>query len=598
MSIGQSFNSTENKRSFCGSISIKNINEKICLNGWVNRRRDHGNLIFIDMRDCSGIIQIIFDPSKNQETYNIAENLKNEYVISIIGIVKSRTDSTINKNISTGEIEVLAEEIIINNISKTIPFPINDEIAVDEELRLKYRYIDLRRPIMHSRLVTRHKIIHEIRNFMNNENFYEIETPILTKNTEGGAKEFIALTKARKGYVYSLPQSPQIYKQLLMAGGMERYFQIAKCFRDEDLRADRQFEFTQLDIEMSFIKKEDIRDLIQRLLKHLFKKFLNFEVTLPLEVMEYKDAMYNYGSDKPDLRFEMKLNDITSIFNFINADFIKNALNNNGKAGALIVKDKKFTRSELDSFVEYAVKNGAKGLLWIRHSEKSTYEDPIFESPITKLLPNNFYNLIKDKFEFNLNDTMFVMIGEYEETWTHLGRLRLYFGNKLSLIQNDYKLLWVINFPLFEYDKDNNTWASVHHPFTRPSPGWENQKTKDITAVSYDIVLNGIELGGGSMRIYEKDLQEKMFDFLGLDKNRMNEKFGFLLEAQEFGFPPHGGIALGIDRFIMLLLNCSSIRDVIAFPKIPNGDPLMSAPSAVNDSFFKEYGLKTNILTK
>jgi aspartyl-tRNA synthetase len=576
------------KRIPCGLISSEHVGKEVKIEGWVNRRRDHGNLIFIDVRDRSGLVQVVFDPSKNLEAHKKAMELKNEYSICIIGVLLKRELITINKAISTGEFEIICSNLVIYNISKPLPFNLNEDLDVDEELRLQYRYLDLRRPLMHKRIADRHNIVFQMRKYFNENGFYEIETPILTKNTPEGAREFIVPSRLANGHFFALPQSPQLYKQLLMASGMERYFQIARCFRDEDLRADRQLEFTQLDIEMSFIKAEDIQDIIEGLLEILFKKFLNVEIKRPFLRMKYKDAFNLYGSDKPDLRFELKINDITDIFSFLDIDFVKKILNNNGKFGSLLVRNKRFTRTELDNIIDYVTKNGGKGILWMRISENNK-----IESPISKFLPENFIDKLRMAFpNLSSEDTIFIIGGDYDEAWTHLGRLRLHFASILNLIEPGYKLLWVTDFPLLEYDKETKNWNSVHHPFTRPSDGWENQDLKDITAVAYDVVLNGIELGGGSMRIYERDLQEKIFEMIGLNKETAKKKFGFLLQAQEFGFPPHGGIALGIDRLVMLFLGCSSIRDVIAFPKTPHGDPLMNCPSEIEDQFLQDYGLK------
>jgi aspartyl-tRNA synthetase len=576
-------------RVFCGSVSKKNLSNIIKIFGWINRRRDHGKVIFLDVRDRTGIVQVVCDPSQNILATEIANQLRNESSVEIIGRVVSRDEKSINKDLKTGEIEILAEEIKILNNSTTLPFQINSNEEVDEELRLKYRYLDLRRPEMHERIALRHKIIFEMRKFFDEEGFYEIETPILTKNTPEGAREFIVPSRIKKGSFFSLPQSPQLYKQLLMASGLERYFQIAKCFRDEDLRSDRQFEFTQLDIEMSYIDEYQIQSLIERLLKKIFKVFLNIDIETPIKRIDYKTAFLKYGSDKPDLRFDMPIYDTTEIFKEINVDFIKNSINKNEKIG-MLVAEKRFSRSELDEFLNYIKQIGGKGLLWIRRGE---IENSI-ESPISKFLPENFFEKIEKITEKKIekNETLFFIIGKYNEAWNLLGKLRLHLGNKLEIIKNEYNFLWVTDFPLLEYNEDEKRWDSVHHPFTRPCDGWESKELSEVTARAYDIVLNGIELGGGSIRIHEKELQEKIFNLLGLNKEKLQEKFGFLLEAQNYGFPVHGGIALGIDRFIMLIAGCSSIRDVIAFPKTQNGDPLMAGPSSVDNFFLKDYGLK------
>ncbi len=571
----------------CGLVNKDLLGKTIDLVGWVNRRRDHGGLIFIDLRDRSGIMQVVFNPDFSLQAHKIAHELRSEYVISVQGVVVNRTPETVNSDLPTGKWELQVQKITILNRAKTLPFSLQEAGNVDEEMRLRYRYLDLRRHEMLEKLALRSKITFDMREFLINEGFYEIETPILTKNTPEGAREFLVPSRIA-GAFYALPQSPQLYKQLLMAAGVERYFQLARCFRDEDLRADRQTEFTQLDIEMSFVKEGDVCDLTERMLHHLWKKVFNIDLP-PFERMAYDKAFSLYGSDKPDIRFDLPIINCSELFNDTQLKFVRSVLDSDGKVGALHVSDHQFTRSELDGMVGTAQQMGAKGLLWIR------YKDGATESPVAKFLPDDFVQRTKKIIpNFSDNSTLFIIAGPYQEAWTLLGRLRLILGKQLNMIpENEFKFLWITDFPLFEYDKDGKRWDAVHHPFTSPVEGWENQEPGEMRARAYDIVLNGVELGGGSIRIHDAQTQYKVFELLGLDKDQAHEQFGFLLEAQELGFPPHGGIALGLDRLIMLMTNSASIREVIAFPKTARGyDPMMSAPSKVENEKLKEYQLK------
>jgi len=573
----------------CGNVTKDLLSKEITLAGWVYRRRDHGGLIFIDLRDRSGLMQIVFNPDFDKGAHELAHSLRSEDVIQVTGKVVKRSAETINKEMPTGELELQVQKLEILNKAKTLPFQLEEADAVDEELRLKYRYLDLRREPMQQRFALRNKVLFAMRDFLVKHGFYELETPILTKNTPEGAREFIVPSRVHKGSFYALPQSPQLYKQLLMASGFENYFQIARCFRDEDLRADRQPEFTQLDVEMSFVNEEDIMGMTEQLLAHVWKQAFGVELALPFERMTYEKAFSLYGSDKPDVRFALPISDISPLFTQTELKFLRAVLDKGGKIGTLAVHDHEFARSELDGMVNRAQKMGAKGLLWIR------FKDGKPDSPVSKFLPDDFLQQLQTIMpEATEKTTLFIVAGPYENAWTTLGRLRLMLADDLKLIPaNTFKFLWVTDFPLFEYDKENKVWHAVHHPFTSPQKGWEDMEQKKMKARAYDVVLNGVELGGGSIRIHQAAMQDKVFDLLGLDKATAQKKFGFLLEAQDLGFPPHGGIALGLDRLLMLMSNSASIRDVIAFPKTARGyDPLMVAPTEVDDVQLREYGLK------
>jgi len=573
----------------CGLINEKLLGKEATLNGWVTRRRDHGGLIFIDLRDRTGIMQVVFNPDFHKEAHKLAHSLRSEFVISVQGKIVKRSSETINEKMPTGKWELQADKLTILNESKTLPFPLEEAETVDEEHRLKYRYLDLRRFGMQQKLALRSMITFSIREFFMTHGFFEIETPMLTKNTPEGAREFIVPSRLHHGSFYSLPQSPQLYKQLLMAGGMERYFQIVRCFRDEDLRADRQPEFTQLDMEMSFIDEGDVKSVIERMFEHVFKKVFNIDIKLPFPALTYDQAFMAYGTDKPDLRYGMVIHNTTELFKNTELSFLKTVVEGGGKIGAIRVTDKEFTRSELDGWVNKAQDLGSKGLLYVKFAKDGT-----IESPVAKFLPKDFFDAASKIFkDLKKTDTLFFVAGDYKEAWQVLGRLRCAMAQELKIINKGIiNFCWIVNWPLLEWDKDSKRFNAMHHPFTAPQEGWKDQKPENMKARAYDIVCNGVELGGGSMRIHDKEIQEKMFELLGLDKQEAADKFGFLLEALEYGFPPLGGIALGLDRLIMILTNSSSIREVIAFPKTQRGyDAMMHAPTPIKEELLKEYGI-------
>lgn len=574
---------------WCGHVDQSSVSQVITLTGWVNKRRDHGGLIFIDLRDRTGIMQLVFNPTYSVDAHKLAHELRNEYVISVTGTVIERSPEAINKEISTGRWELQAEQLTVLAASKTTPFALDDAHTVDEELRLKYRYLDLRRPQMHAKIALRNKVVFATRCFFQEHGFYEIETPILMKSTPEGAREFLVPSRIHKGQFYALPQSPQQFKQILMAAGMERYFQVARCFRDEDLRADRQPEFTQLDLEMSFVEERDIQDIMEKLFIKLFKETVGVEFHAPFPRLTYHEAFSRYGSDKPDLRFGLQIHEATDLFKDTELNFLRSILSNGGRIGTLHLEDKTVTHSELNRWTERAQELGAKGLIWVH-----VKEDGHIESPVAKFLPVDFYERVKTLFStVKPGSVLFFVAGKHKDTWVTLGRLRLKIAELYGMIPHDqFHLSWITDFPLFEYDEQSKRWNSAHHPFTSPQAGWEHCEIADIKARSYDLVLNGVELGGGSIRIHNKEMQRKVFELLGLSPETMQQKFGFLLEALEYGFPPHGGIAFGVDRLIMLLSKSASIRDVIAFPKTQRGyDPMIESPTPVTPAQLKEYGI-------
>ncbi len=573
---------------YCGLVSKQYVNKEITLVGWVQRRRDHGGLIFVDLRDREGVMQIVFNTDFDKQAQELAHSLRNEYVIRVVGKVVEREPGLQNKDLATGALELQVTLLEILNKAKTLPFSLEEN--VEEELRLTYRYLDLRRQEMYRKLKLRSDITFFVREFFRKEGFLEVETPVLTKNTPEGAREFLVPSRIHEHHMYALPQSPQMYKQLLMAGGVDRYVQIARCFRDEDLRADRQPEFTQIDVEMSFVQEEDVMSVVEGLLYHVFKNSCDIEIPKKFERITYDEAFRLYGSDKPDLRYELPIYKVDALFANTELKFLQTVLQQGGNIGVLHVFQKQFTRSELEGWVNRSMKMGAKGLLWIRFNEQGQPE-----SPVSKFLSEDFLKQVQTVIpQAKAGDTLFLVAGTYFEAWTILGRLRCALAQDLEIIpKNKYRFCWVTDFPLFEYDENEKRWNSVHHPFTSPQAGWENKSLGEIKARAYDVVLNGYELGGGSIRIHDIEFQKKMFGILGLDEAKMQEKFGCLLQALELGCPPHGGLALGLDRIVMLLTHSQSIREVIAFPKTQRGyDAMMQAPGAIEEKDLALYGLK------
>ncbi len=583
------------KRTVAGSLRVSNAGETIQLLGWVQRRRDHGGVIFVDLRDRSGFVQVVFNPDMPE--FASAERLRSEYVVSIVGKVRQRPEGATNPNLATGEIEVVAQSLEILNGAKTPPFYIQDDVDVDETLRLKYRYLDLRRPEMQEVFRTRHRITSIMRNYFDGQGFYEIETPMLIKSSPEGARDYLVPSRVHPGEFYALPQSPQIFKQLLMVSGMEKYFQIVRCFRDEDLRADRQPEFTQLDVEMSFVEVEDILPMMEELMVRIFKETTGRDIPRPFPRLTYRDAMELYGSDKPDLRFGMEMVDVADVVKDSNFKVFVDTLAKGGRVKGLCAKGcAGMPRRELDGLVNYVSIYGAKGLAYIVLGEEGV------KSPIAKFFSEEQLNALINQMRGETGDILFFVADKEAVVADALGHLRLELGKRLGLIpENALNFLWVTEFPLLEWDEEEKRYVAIHHPFT--SPMTEDLfllKTEPgkIRAKAYDMVLNGIELGGGSIRIHQREVQEQMFELLGLSPEEADAKFGYLLEAFEYGTPPHGGIAFGLDRLTMLLTGKDNIRDVIAFPKTQSAADLMiQAPSTVDEKQLKELHIKTDILS-
>ncbi len=581
------------KRSiYCGLVTEELVGKEITLHGWVQKRRDHGGVIFIDLRDREGVMQVVFNPQHNQAAFEIADTLRSEYVIEVTGTVALRGEGLANPNLKTGTMELEVHDVELLAKAKTPPIYIEDDKVASDELRMKYRYLDMRRKPVLENLRLRHKTTRAIREYLDTEGFIDVETPYLAKSTPEGARDYLVPSRVHEGSFYALPQSPQTFKQLLMGGGLDRYYQIVRCFRDEDLRGDRQPEFTQVDIETSFLSAEEIQEMMEGLLKKVMKDTLGVEVTTPFPRLSFAEAMSRYGNDKPDTRFALELIDVADIVKDSDLKVFSTVVENGGHVKALNLKGlaDEYSRKDADSLAQFVAKYGAKGLAWLKVEEDG------LKGPIAKFLVNQ-ETALRERLDAEVGDIIFFCADKPSVVAQSLSELRLHFGRKHELIdQSKFNFLWVVDWPLLEYDEDANRYQAMHHPFTRPVNEDFNALLENpgaAKAQAYDIVLNGYELGGGSLRIYRRDMQEAMFNVLGFTKESAQEQFGFLMDALDYGFPPHGGIALGLDRLVMLLAGEDNIREVIAFPK--NGsamDTMTQAPSPVSEQQLQELSLK------
>lgn len=581
------------KRSiYCGLVTEELVGKEITLHGWVQKRRDHGGVIFIDLRDREGVMQVVFNPQHNQAAFEIADTLRPEYVIEVTGTVALRGEGLTNPNLKTGTMELEVHQVELLAKAKTPPIYIEDDKVASDELRMKYRYLDMRRKPVLENLRLRHKTTRAIREYLDTEGFIDVETPYLAKSTPEGARDYLVPSRVHEGSFYALPQSPQTFKQLLMGGGLDRYYQIVRCFRDEDLRGDRQPEFTQVDIETSFLSAEEIQEMMEGLLKKVMKDTLGVEVATPFPRLSFAEAMSRYGNDKPDTRFALELIDVADIVKDSDLKVFSTVVENGGHVKALNLKGlaDEYSRKDADSLAQFVAKYGAKGLAWLKVEEDG------LKGPIAKFLVNQ-ETALRERLDAEVGDIIFFCADKPSVVAQSLSELRLHFGRKHDLIdQSKFNFLWVVDWPLLEYDEDANRYVAMHHPFTRPVNEDFNALLENPAAAkaqAYDIVLNGYELGGGSLRIYRRDMQEAMFNVLGFTKESAQEQFGFLMDALDYGFPPHGGIALGLDRLVMLLAGEDNIREVIAFPK--NGsamDTMTQAPSPVSEQQLQELSLK------